>query len=210
MPRLNLANVFTAEQTIKFGAARLTLSDDAAVADARRFSLVNTGQTLYVQTNNDLGGYQSNAALFTRTGDFTAARDIIATRDHYEKGRTTPIGHWINFTPQMYDQGSSVIPNGTVYGARYMVMGKTLFLSLLSDVVGPANNSSWFFYLPGGYTTAGYSATPVFVNASPPIVCSVNTAPNDIVRLYRDVMGGGGFLPSGTVRLAFQLTVAIN
>lgn len=163
IPRLNLANVFTLNQRIEHGNSELELRDTSVPANLKRFRILNSAQLLQFQALDDAGALAATPIIGNRAGDVAIGRYL------YERGRSTPIGDWISYTPTLTaTAGTWTIPAGAIY-ARYTIIGKTVIVrfaienSTLSAAPAqifislPALAYSWLvdtgwaqiFYLPG-------------------------------------------------------------
>jgi len=140
--RTDLANVFTQSQTIYgAGAPSLFFTDTSQIANSRVFQVADYNQTFLIQSMND--GLTVVAAVpltLTRGGDAQVGRDL------YEKGRTTPLGHWTdvafnaaNFTGS--PSGSFSITSGQVTVNAYTLIGKTLIWALQIAAASVASGS---------------------------------------------------------------------
>lgn len=112
--RLNAPNTFTGIQRIESAAPVLMFYETGAPADARLWDIVAYGQTLEFRSLNDAANAVLTQSLLSRSGDLTLARDL------YEKGRTTPLGHWID--------GTSYIPAGWTGTYQYALTGRAMLL----------------------------------------------------------------------------------
>jgi hypothetical protein len=125
----NVANVFTANPqsfAAQDGATQIHIRSTAQPADARLWNVYNAGN-LIIRALNDAGTVaQANALQLTRAGDAAIGRDV------YEKGRVTPMGHWIDVA---FSAGNFVYWTiTTVRTNRYTLIGKTMIWEL--SVVG--------------------------------------------------------------------------
>jgi len=124
----NAPNTFTEIQTFNRTIPELRMFEAGAPADARMFRAYGYGQQFVFDVTDDLANtVQATPLILNRGGDIVAGRNIS------EKGRTTPMGHWMavpynaaNFTA---DSGTWTVPSGNVT-YTYALIGKTLLLSL--------------------------------------------------------------------------------
>jgi hypothetical protein len=99
----------------------------------------------------------TNVPLLT-TGDLKIARDV------YEKGRTTPVGHWIApaFTAANFSAdppGVWTVASGHVFRYAYALIGKTMIMAVIQSggvVSGtPPAAAALRIAIPGGFLPAG-------------------------------------------------------
>jgi len=86
----DVANVFTAKQSLEYSIPRLNLSDISQPADLRKFQLAVASQGLGIHALNDAESAGTGAVNINRTGGITASGTFS------ERNRTTPMGEWIN------------------------------------------------------------------------------------------------------------------
>jgi len=111
-------NTFTALQAIRFNAPVLQLYDTGAAPQARVVQMVAIGGEYWVQFASDDATAQQSVPLKAFRGG-----DVKIERDVYEKGRTTPIGHWTN--------NAAYLPAGGWTGTyKYALVGKSLHLMI--------------------------------------------------------------------------------
>lgn len=84
----NAANTFTQPQLIQAPAARLALHDTTGAVNAKRFAITASAPDLYVQTQDDAGGFQANALRLERSGHLHTAGGL------YERNRSAAVGEW--------------------------------------------------------------------------------------------------------------------
>jgi hypothetical protein len=133
----------------------IDLNDMAATAGSRGFRLINTtGSTLIYSINENTGAVAGAANLtLDRLGNVKVGADI------YEKGRTAPMGHWVdvpysagNYTS---DVGSWTVDAGDVITHSYTVFGKTLLLMLYLNTFSISGSpASLRLALPSPYSLA--------------------------------------------------------
>lgn len=124
-------NTFTGARHIlqsALGGAALTMVDAAAPANARTFLIPNSSQRLQIWAMDDAAAVTQSVPLaLTRTADAYVGRDI------YEKGRSAPLGHWIDvpFSAANFsaNTGSWTVAAGQVTYA-YALVGRSCSVSL--------------------------------------------------------------------------------
>lgn len=155
--RRDQANTFTgAPQAIVHASPGLLQRHPSAAPGSQTWQLTTDGTTYQMQTVNDPGtAWVSTPFALSRLGDATIARDL------YEKGRPSPIGHWIdvpysaaNFT----GSGSMTwtVSADNVSVNRYTLIGHTLLWTLFlsgSSLSGTAG-VSLSLVVPGGGTVS--------------------------------------------------------
>lgn len=156
------ANTFTQKQTIPdllishANNPRLAWRDDSQGVDAKVFEARNQIGSLHISAVNDSQtAVVSNPLRLDRTGDMYIGRDV------YEKGRTTPMGHWINVPFSALNFVASggmvwTVTSGNVNANRYALVGKTLFWNLQISVstLSGSPSSNLNVVLPGGLLAA--------------------------------------------------------
>lgn len=147
LARRDQVNTFSVYQAITSGFPQLLLTDSNAPVDARLFRIVNTSSNFSVGALNDAATIvQSVPLTLTRGGDCVAGRDV------YEKGRTTPMGHWLDvpFSAGNFFSDSGMtwtVSSGNVSFNRYTLIGKTLI---------------WLVYITGS-TLSGTASAQIYV-----------------------------------------------
>jgi hypothetical protein len=131
VPLVTLDNTFTSpRQTIAAANPQWRLSDVGQPLDAKVFRLINQTQTLRVDALNDAMTTVSATPLsLDRLGNAKVGADL------YEKGRVTPIGHWIDVPFSAADfstptAGATFVVTGVAVFA-YALVGKTAMLALV-------------------------------------------------------------------------------
>lgn len=155
VPLKNATNIFSSVTYFASSNPTIYLQDNAQPADQKLTRLVSTGQNVYLQSMTDAGGVVATTFSANRSGDFNVGRDI------YEKGRTTPMGHWLTYTPTFTAATGTWTPGS--YLARYTLIGKTVIvhLSIESSTLSSAT-AQVFLTLPlAGLTSGGYSDNSV-------------------------------------------------
>jgi len=155
--RTDVANTFTSGDALKVNGAsyaRLELRDLSQPADLKAFDWISWSQVMQCRALNDASGGVSTPLEISRSGNVKVGADI------YEKGRTTPMGHWISVP---FNAGNFYVPSGTwtvtagnVAINRYTLIGKTV------QWICAVNGSS----LSGTLPTYGYITLPVIPNSS--------------------------------------------
>ena len=125
-------------------------------------TLINSGQSLYVQNTNDaMSTVASTPLQLTRTGDAKVGQDL------YEKGRTLALGHYQtipysagNFSSNV---GTWTVDAGDVPLLAYSVIGKTMWITfqvVTTSVTG--SPTTLRIALPSGFTAANTGPSPIF------------------------------------------------
>jgi len=156
-------------QSFEGTLTQLTFKDLGQAAGSRVFDVLNYNQSLFVRAlSDDFSTVGATVLQLTRAGDALIGRDV------YEKGRTTPIGHWqsvgyngANFTAA--PSGSWTVDAGDQSIVQYTLVGKTLIVILvLVNTSISGSPVSLAMVVPGGFTAA--------VNAYQPVHYSLDTA----------------------------------
>jgi len=162
--RRDQTNVFTATpHRISVANPQLIFDDVAQGTDLKRFRVINQTQIFRVDVVDDaVSTVLATPLSMTRAGSISVGADIS------EKGRTTPLGHWIdvpfnaaNFSG--YGGMTWTVSAGQVPVNRYTRIGKTTIWSLRVD--GAA--------VGGTLTNILYLAAPVSLNAVMYNLCQI-------------------------------------
>lgn len=83
---------------------------------------------------------------------------LVSAVGFKERGRSTPIGEWTAFTPTITPSAGAW--GSAVYTAKYMLIGKTLWLNftMSGNLTGAA--ATLLLTIPGGFTTAANWIVP--------------------------------------------------
>lgn len=119
-----VANAFTQSQMIWLSSPSLTLHDQSAAADVRRFLLLNTGSVLYFQTQSDAGVWQNNPFALTRSGNLTITGNLTSTGMQYINDNT-PIGGPAGYCGILLKDNSQPV-DGRIW--RILNVGGTLYV----------------------------------------------------------------------------------
>lgn len=150
--RLAAVNTFTQNQIVNASPPSIIWIDSAPPANSRVMYWSNQGQQMSLLATDDFYTQQTVPIVATRLGDVKVWRDV------YEKGRPTPIGHWLDVP---YSAANFSAPGATwtvasssVLSFAYTLIGKTMIVTLqlnatsLSAAVGdlqitlPANQTA--------------------------------------------------------------------
>jgi hypothetical protein len=110
------------------------------------------GRLIFEALSDDLSVRQSYTLQLDRVGNALIQGDI------YEKTRTTPIGHWISFTPTFAVDTGTITLN-TAYTAKYTLIGKTIILSIRASITLSIAVPAYFMFTP--VIGASYTTTPI-------------------------------------------------
>jgi hypothetical protein len=162
---LNTANIFSQSQTFtKAGEVQLTLNDTSQIVNGKIFRIVNALGVMYIQSMNDDG--VSPAGGYIAVG---RAGNLSCTGSIAELARSVPIGYW---TDVAYNPANFTATGGTLSGVgqnffHYMLVGKTMWLSVGFSATLTGNASTLNVVLPLSVTIARYSmGTALILNAS--------------------------------------------
>ena len=166
--RTDLANNFAVTGNVfsNNGASIVYLSDTSQPANQRSFRLMNATQVLAFQPTDDAGNWSVGCSV-SRLGD------VYVGRDCYEKGRTSPLGHWVtvpfNAANFLGTSGMTwTVTAGNVANNRYCLIGRTLIWSLYisTSTLGGTASGALELAIPGGYTCAFYNPGAVLCGQS--------------------------------------------
>jgi hypothetical protein len=188
--RRDVANTFTASQTIVGTLASLFLHNSAAAANARQWKCLSyTDGHLYIQPADDAGTATGTALLVQRNGDITVLRDV------YEKQRTTPMGHWKTYPYSAgnfsANTGTWTVDAGDVINITYALIGKTLFVdfNLISTSVNGSPTQLRIVIPEAMSPSSGVGGTPFFYSQDGGATFLVGAAifTGSFLTLYRDL-----------------------
>lgn len=202
------ANTFTLAQTLSMVSPQLNFIDTSQVANSRLFQAYNGSQELVFAAMNDAASTTSGAAKVNRSGDF------FISRDYYEKGRTTPVGHWIDIAFSASNFGATggtwTVASGNVLRNSYCLIGKTAYymLRVVNSTIS-AGCSSLNIVLP--FTMAAVQDGPAYYYAHPEFGWGIWQQPtqDQFMRVYRDVFGSVFTAASGTVQVRINVAIQI-
>ena len=149
----NIVNTFTANQVIRSTTPVLNMTDLGSPVNQRGFQIVNFAGDFYIQSVDDTGGSAINTIATNRAGNVLIAGSIS------ERGRTTPLGQWIdvpfssaNFTAA---SGSWVVDSGDVISHSYTLIGKTMYLEFfIFNSTTSVPVAELRITIPGGFTVS--------------------------------------------------------
>lgn len=125
----------------------------------------------------------------------------FAANNFYEKARTTPVGHWINFIP--------VFIAGTLnqsLASSYMLIGKTLFINFYWNVTVTAVSAAVQITIPLGFISTGYTGVPFCLGATTGMAHTVPSG--NILYLFKDLTNGNW--PAGTWYVTGCIPISIQ
>jgi hypothetical protein len=152
VPLKNASNVFTATpQEIGTATPELRWRDTSAPAGSRLFRWVNYAQLFEAHALDDTA-----ATVLATPLSLRRSGDVVIGQNLYEKGRTTPIGHWtdVPFSAANFTASAGTWTIGTVITNRYTLIGKTLVYVLAVQICTiSATPGTLTMALPPGLTT---------------------------------------------------------
>jgi hypothetical protein len=214
VPLKNAANTFTPAQTfasdIVYTAVDAIIRPDTVDGADNKSMLLAGGGTAagargaYVWVRGNEYSYQPGSiTLAPGTGGQT-----IVTGGINERGRTTPMGEWIDFTPTFYIDGGGAISVTSLVSAAYSLVGKTItvgvFLNLNLTVAGRIRMP-----IPGGFGVPAkyFIGTCLYTGASNGVaaILAHYSSPD----FYIDKVWGTPSWPAGAYTLGFVFPFAI-
>ena len=142
---VNSKNYFSDDQFIQKPGASIRMIDTNGAPNQRLWMMgCDIAPDFYFQSRDDVGNITANAAIFRRNGDVNIGKDL------YEKGRLSPMGHWVQYAMYWGGSGSNgSIGNGTLTGQQ-MLIGRTIFFKIYL-IIGSTSvlpTGIWFFPTP--------------------------------------------------------------
>lgn len=184
------SNTFTADQIIEANFAALFFRSPSATANARTIGLsVATDGNAYLSARADDLSIQTTILAGSRAGDALIGRDV------YEKGRATPLGHWIdvpysagNFTAQ---SGSWSVTSGSQSRFSYTLIGRTVLVQVYLTATTVSGAPTWIgLTLPFPVAAFGAAMFGYGMGSTPGAgVWLQQSAGSSVLTLYRDIFG---------------------
>jgi hypothetical protein len=207
--RTDVENTFTQNQRFEKAAPVLKFVDTAAAANARIFRLYQNNQVLSVDAvSDDEATLNSYPLRLNRGGDVSAYRDL------YEKQRGVAIGHWTDmaYNPANFSAaaGTWTVDAGDVGSYTYMLVGKTLILTVTITASSTSVSTQWIAVaLPAGFTVARtINAAGYGTDGSAWQTLDVHSSPS-FTAVIIDRLGGTPW-PAVTNALSVRFQIAVN
>lgn len=144
----------------------------------------------------------------TRTGAQTIAGNKTFTSGLFERGRTAAAGVWTTFTPTVA-ASAGTFTNPTYTTMKYMLLGKTMFLSCAFNGT-LSTNALMTLTIPASAVAAvkaDFLGRDVTAGATAPMLIGVNASATTMT-LYHDCSGAN--FGSGAVSVTFNLALEIQ
>lgn len=146
-------------------------------------------------------------SLLTGTSNFRFAGSII------ERGRTAALGEWIDFTPTK-TASAGTWTGGTVFTAHYMLVGKTLFVSVYLTSTTVSNAAVTLnIGIPGGFVAAKREVAVGYANnaGAGGVAAIVSIVPAaTVITLYATMTFTTWGIAAGTTETLFQVAFEIQ
>lgn len=118
--RRDQENIFTQIQVIQTASTpALGLTETSAGTDLKAFDIYATGGLLNLRGINDAGTAYQPGIVIDKSGALT------------ERGRGTPVGNWIDVPFSAANYGSMTVAAGNVSTHAYMLVGNTLWVTVV-------------------------------------------------------------------------------
>jgi hypothetical protein len=156
----DIDNLWSALQTFLAG---INIRNAGGAADQKNWDTdFGAGATLAIRALNDAISSANFAIRWTRSGititKTELAGDAEVAGTIKERGRTTPMGEWIDFTPTL-SASAGTWTVGTIVTKRYMLIGKTMFIAFEIDNSNVSNAAVELqLTIPGGFNAAQQSS----------------------------------------------------
>lgn len=121
----NLSNTFTKQQFIEYNDPAIVLRDTTMPVDQKNFRICNAtsgGKLLFQAVNDAVTALTSGMMTLDRAANLNIGGAFT------ERGRGTPLGDWISYTPILILGGTSFTVTGGTYKGQYTLIGRTMFL----------------------------------------------------------------------------------
>lgn len=214
VPRLNAINTFTAGQMQSGAPPTLDWINTAQAVGSKALRIINNGTSSLIYSMNETNGAAAGGTpnlMLDRNANVQVGADI------YEKGRATPMGHWINYpwaasNFTAFGGATWTVESGDVIALRYTVIGKTLVLQIFLTATSLSVASPYLYItMPGGFTaataTSGINAM-VASEGSTYIPSAWCQGQANLIILRRDLVGGAW--TAGTNNLSFAGTAIVD
>jgi hypothetical protein len=122
--------------------------------------------------------------------ELTAATGTIK-----ERGRTTPLGEWIAFSPASRSASAGTWTVGTIVTAEYMLVGKTMIIRFHATGTSLSGTPQWVaFTIPGSFVaaTTGTNSAQIYDNGTQRTGCVYNASADSSIYVYAGQWPGGG------------------
>ena len=154
----------------------------------------------------------NSSGVAALTGSLTVSSTIS------ERGRTTPIGEWINVTYAggnfTASAGSWTVASGDQIGYRYRLTGKTMHLQAVLNNTDVTNAGGALLKLaiPGGFSAHGVVVSLILVKDNGTYKTGQAYAPDTatVVTLYADVTGNVFAQSTATTDVFVDIEIEIN
>jgi hypothetical protein len=186
-------------QTIKgSGIAELQLLDTAFGTPVRVLSY----QNLFQIYSNALG-----AGILVAN---PVNGDVAVLTGLNERGRSTKMGEWVDFTPAL-SVGVGTITMNNLLTARYTLIGKTMILAMYFNVILSASPTSIVMTIPGGFIASHTTFTALYTNPGSTGTGAIGDATTGagVGNINFVLIAGAGFSAS-TQWLAATMTFSIQ
>jgi hypothetical protein len=148
VPLKDAPNVFTGKPQVisSTSVPELRFNETGAAVNIKNLRLATFNGELFIQGEDDAGTVISQLLKVTVGGDTQVARDI------YEKGRSTPLGSWIDYVPSLSaDVGTATLTND--FGSKYTLIGNTMIITFYLGITLSATPTQVFITIPGGFVS---------------------------------------------------------
>lgn len=158
-----------------------------------------------------LSGLTSTRAI---QGSFLySTSDVQADTGYLERSRSTRMGEWTTFTPSR-TASAGTWTGGTVNTARYMLVGKTLWVTFYITASSVSNAGVELrIAVPGGFTSANDQWALVHANdngAGTVAGTCVVTAGGTILRFFATTAAGGFGIAAGTTDIKAVVALEVQ
>lgn len=206
--RRDQANTFVQDQTIQKGVPALLFKDTNQPANAQQFQCFLSGQQWIFRAATDAGVAQATPLVLDRAGNTFVGNDL------YEKGRTTPMGHWINVPYSAANftaaGGTWGVDAGDVLLNAYSVIGKTLIWMVSLQNTSPNTATRLLISLPGGFSGTVAPAPVAWAGlgqATNTAGVTIESENSTQLKIWRD--RGGSGIGTGTNNFTFLFTAIV-
>ena len=157
------------------------------------------------------GTIPPNTAFIDVDNHFTVGQhisgDVTITSNFYEKGRTTPLGHWIDFAPVVTTNSGTVTVTNNIT-TRYTLIGNTMIINFYWGISLSATPTVVNLNLPGGFASQGHSVG-IFMDNLGKTGFLYSPFTSAVLGMYRDSIGSSAW-PTGVTSIGGSIPIQIG
>jgi len=157
------------------------------------------------------GAIPPNTAFIDVDNHFTVGQhisgDVTITSNFYEKGRTTAIGEWIDFTPVLSANSGTVTINNNI-ACNYTLIGNTMIINFYLGITLSAAPTVLNLNIPGGFVSASHGIG-IFMDNLGKAGFLYAPFTNTTLGMYRDATGTSAW-PAGITTIGGSIPFKVS